>query len=333
MNRIVGIAILMASFSVGWLWMLFESAVDTPLIKDRPAYVDVKKGDSFGRITNMLVEKGILTKPLWFKFLAYKDGLSGRLKAGEYELPVGITARQILALIVSGRARQHAVTFVEGWNFKQIMDIISRQPALKHNLAGKTHAEVMAMIGAQESHPEGLFFPDTYFFTKGTKDVELLKRAYAKMQTVLGKAWSERADGLPLDSPYQALILASIVEKETGQDDERPIIAGVFIRRLRKGMLLQTDPTVIYGLGDSFDGDIRFADLHADTPYNTYVKPGLPPTPIAMPSAASVRAVLHPAEGSSLYFVGKGDGTHVFSTTLKDHNMAVDLFQRKKPAP
>lgn len=313
--------------------MTFESAVNTSLVKEGPVYVDVNKGDSLARITDRLVEKGVLTKPLWFKALAYKEGLAGRLKAGEYELPTGITGRQILALIVAGRTHQRAVTFIEGWNFRQLMDLLSQQSALIHDLEGKTQGEVMEAIGAGGSHPEGMFFPDTYFFTKGTKDVDLLKRAYEKMQQILDREWQERADGLPFESPYEALILASIVEKETGRSEERPIIAGVFIRRLKKGMRLQTDPTVIYGLGEDFDGDIRFADLRSETPYNTYLKPGLPPTPIAMPGLASIRAVMHPTEGSSLYFVGKGDGTHVFSTTLEDHNLAVDLFQRKKPAP
>jgi len=224
----------------------------------------------------------------------------------------------------------HTVTLVEGWTFRQVLAELERHPDITATLAGKNDREIMALIGSEHEHPEGRFFPDTYFFTKGTTDLAILKRAYRRMQAVLDAQWSSRAKGLPLRTPYDALILASIIEKETGRADERTIIAGVFTRRLGQGMPLQTDPTIIYGMGEAFDGNIRRKDLVANTPYNTYLHAGLPPTPIAMPGAASIYAALHPNDDSSLYFVSRGDGTHVFSKTVKEHNRAVDLYQRKK---
>lgn len=333
MSRVIGFCLLLGSLLLGWLWMVFTSAVNSPLVESETIYIEIERGRSFRDIVDLLTEQGVLTEPFWFKLLAYREGVNHKFKAGEYELPPGITARQLLALMVAGKQRQHTITFVEGWNFRQILDALAASPAIENTLCGKSHTEIMALIGAAETHPEGLFFPDTYFFTKGTQDLELLKRAYGKMQTLLAQAWEMRSEALPLATPYEALTLASIIEKETAHEDERDIIAGVFVRRLQKGMLLQTDPTVIYGLGEGFDGNIRSKDLTTGTPYNTYVNAGLPPTPIAIPGAASIHAALHPAEGTSLYFVARGDGTHVFSTTLGEHEQAVDSFQRGKARP
>ena len=243
-----------------------------------------------------------------------------KLKTGEYELTSGLTVPQILALFVQGKTKQHAITFPEGWSFKEILHEIEKNPNLEHTLNGVDFGSVMAKFKSDMQSPEGLFFPDTYFFEKHTSDASLLKRAYDKMQRVLQQEWLNKAEGLPFKTPYEALILASIVEKETASTAERPLIAGVFIRRLEQNMLLQTDPTVIYGMGESYQGDIKSKDLTTATPYNTYIISGLPPTPIAMPGRDALYAVLHPDKGDSLYFVARGDGTHVFSANLKDHN-------------
>jgi UPF0755 protein len=258
--------------------------------------------------------------------------VTNKLKAGEYELKVGLTMPQILTLFVEGKSRQYSITFPEGWSFKQIFERIQANQYLEKTLASSDVQTIMTKLDSDYKHPEGLFFPDTYFFDKNASDLSLLKTAYQKMQRILMTEWDGREKDLPLKNAYEALILASIVEKETGAAVERPQIAGVFSRRLKKGMLLQTDPTVIYGMGDRYQGNIRRSDLKRATAYNTYVIQGLPPTPIAMPGKAAINAVLHPKKGKSLYFVaeGNGKGTHVFSETLRAHNNAVNKYQRNK---
>lgn len=323
----LGWMVLLCSFVFGWLWMDYQSAMTVP-VTDRVVTIEIEKGDSFNRITQKLLDRKVQLKPLWFKAFAYWHHLAGQLKAGDYEIKKGATAPDILALLVSGKTRQYAITFPEGWSFKQILEQIQNTPYLQ-----KTVAEpeaLMSRLGSDYRHPEGLFFPDTYFFEKNTTDLALLKRAYDRMLMILNQEWGQRQEGLPFDSPYQALILASIVEKETSKAEERPLIAGVFISRLKKNMPLQTDPTVIYGMGDQYQGDIRNKDLKTATPYNTYVIKGLPPTPISMPGLDAIHATLHPAPGKSLYFVAKGDGSHVFSATLTEHNKAVALYQLKQ---
>ena len=323
-SRFLGWVILFCSFLSGWLWMDFQSAVTVP-VTDRTIYLEIEKGDSFNRITQKLMEQGVRLKPLWFKIFAYRYDLASKLKAGDYEIKKGLTAPDILALLVSGKIRQYAITFPEGLNFKQILALVRQNPYLQQTLADTD--SIMERLGSEYPHPEGLFFPDTYFFERKTTDVALLKRAYERMLSILHQEWQQKQADLPLDSPYQALILASIVEKETSVAEERPLIAGVFTRRLEKGMPLQTDPTVIYGMGDEYQGDIRSKDLKTATPYNTYVIKGLPPTPISMPGREAIRSVLHPTPGNSLYFVATGDGSHVFSASLKEHNKAVALYQ------
>jgi UPF0755 protein len=236
---------------------------------------------------------------------------------------------EILAVMVEGKSRQYSITFPEGWSFKQILQEIQNNPFISKTLDTQDSQKIMTLLDSDYKHPEGLFFPETYFFNKNTTDLALLKRAYSKMQLVLNQEWNNKEQNLPFENAYQALILASIVEKETGAKSERPQIAGVFIRRLKIGMLLQTDPTVIYGMGESYKGNIRYKDLRQKTPYNTYIIKGMPPTPIAMPGKAAIQAVLHPEKGKSLYFVSRGDGSHVFSATLREHNNAVNKFQRK----
>ena len=317
----------------GWAWRDFKSALITPAVVGKSVVIEINKGDSFNQIADKLLAQNVDVKPLWFKVFAVSEGAVKKLKTGEYELATGLTLPEILAVFVQGKTKQYSITFPEGWGFKEILLEIKNNPNLEHAVQQFDYNALMVQLGADVKHPEGLFFPDTYFFEKHTTDVALLKRAYDKMQLVLKQEWQDKAEALPFTTPYEALILASIVEKETAVITERPLIAGVFIRRLQTSMLLQTDPTVIYGMGDSYQGDIAYKDLKAATPYNTYIIKGLPPTPIAMPGRDAIYAVLHPHNSNSLYFVARGDGTHQFSATLKDHNLAVDNFQRKKNDP
>ena len=315
-----------------WLQGEYNQALTTPIIFEQPKVVEIKKGDTFKQISNKLLEQKITINPYWFKFIAYQKKITDKLKAGEYNLKSGLTMPEILALFVKGKSRQYSITFPEGWAFKKILQEIQNNPNIQITLENVNFKDIMGKMKSKNNHPEGLFYPDTYFFDKNTSDLSLLKRAYDKMQIILKKEWKGRAENLPLKTPYQALILASIIEKETGTANERPEISGVFTRRLKKGMRLQTDPTVIYGMGDSYKGNIRRKDLRKPTPYNTYTMKGLPPTPIAMPGKAAIHAALHPNKGDTLYFVAKGDGkgTHYFSSSLKEHNNAVNKYQRNR---
>lgn len=324
--------LILLSFASGWLFSGYQNALKAPVVIGQPVTIDIVKGDSFRQIIHKLRDQHLFMKPLWFKVLAVRQQAVSKIKTGEYELPTGATIPDILALLVSGKSKQYSITFPEGRNFKEMLQTIEKNPNLEHTLKGVSNEELMTKLGATEKHPEGLFFPDTYYFDKNTTDVALLKRAYSKMQLVLQQEWFNKAEHLPFNTPYQALILASIVEKETAAKTERTQIAGVFSRRLTQGMMLQTDPTVIYGMGDSYQGNIRSEDLHKETPYNTYKIKGLPPTPIAMAGREAIYAALHPDQSkNSIYFVSRGDGTHVFSATLDEHNQAVNQFQRKKP--
>lgn len=314
------------------VWMEYERFKETPLdLPEEPLLVDVPRGTSLRGLIDMLAARGIVEKPYFLLAYAYLSGNASRIKAGEFEIPAGATPPELLQVLISGKVVQRAFTLVEGWTIAQGLAALTADRRLKVTLAGSTPEESMVALGHPDLHPEGRFYPDTYHFTKGTSDLDILRRAYATMESVLAEEWEKRGEGLPLENPYEALILASIIEKETGQASERPAIAGVFVRRLVKGMKLQTDPTVIYGLGDAFDGNLRRTDLRGDTPYNTYVHHGLPPTPIALPGRAAIHAALHPADDDSLYFVSKGDGSHWFSATLQEHNRAVRRFQLGSP--
>ena len=325
------IFLIALSFASGWLFSGYQNALKTPAVIGEPVTIEIVKGDSFKQVSHKLRDQHLFMKPLWLKVIAVQTQAFKKIKTGEYELPTGATIPDILALLVSGKSKQYSITFPEGRNFKEMLQTIERNPHIEHTLQGVNNEDLMAKLGATEKHPEGLFFPDTYYFDKNTSDVALLKRAYSKMQLVLQQEWFNKAEHLPFNTPYQALILASIVEKETAAKTERTQIAGVFSRRLTQGMMLQTDPTVIYGMGDSYQGNIRSKDLHTETPYNTYKIKGLPPTPIAMPGREAIYAALHPDQSkNSIYFVSRGDGTHVFSTNLDEHNQAVNKFQRKK---
>ncbi|SJM93493.1 conserved exported hypothetical protein [Crenothrix polyspora] len=328
---LVGILLLLA-ITASWSWNAYQTARNTSVVPGEHVAIDIKKGDSFENITSNLIAQNVQIKPFWFKIIALQEKATKKIKIGEYDLKGGMTVPELLAVLVAGKPRQYAITFPEGWAFKDILQEIANNPNLEHTLANTDYPTLMSKIGATLNHPEGVFFPDTYFFEKNTSDLALLKRAYDRMQTVLNEEWDKKAANLPLKTPYEALILASIVEKETGAKTERPTIAGVFTRRLEIGMLLQTDPTVIYGMGDNYKGNITLKDLHTPTAYNTYTIKGLPPTPIALPGRDAITATLHPEPGNNLYFVARSDGsgTHIFSASLKDHNAAVDTHQRNK---
>jgi UPF0755 protein len=323
--------IFVLSLLLAWGWMEYKNFHENPLILPPDGIVyNLKSGSSVTSLAADLAARGVIEKPILLRLLARLTRQADQLKAGEYRIPSGTTPVELLQILVSGKVIQYPLTLVEGWTFRQVMAAVETHEALDHSLTGLTDQGIMQRLGHPEQHPEGRFYPDTYHFPRGESDVAFLKRAYRRMQRVLAGEWAQRAEGLPLETPDEALILASIVERETGLPEERARIAGVFIRRLQKGMLLQTDPTVIYGMGERFDGNIRRRDLETDTPYNTYTRKGLTPTPIAMPSGAAIRAVLHPEDGKALYFVATGDGGHHFSNTLKEHNRAVRKYQLKQ---
>ncbi len=326
------IAVAVAVVVVVIVAMDFRKFYTTPLAlpAGENSYYEVKPGANIGQVANSLYKSGFISNPYYFVVLARWQGTQNQIKAGEYEITEGITPLQFLEKIVSGKVLQYSLTIIEGVTFRQALATIHANENLEHYLKGKSDAEIMAKLGWPQQHPEGRFFPDTYFFTRGMSDIDILKRSYRMMQSYLENAWQKRQKGLPLKSSYEALILASIVEKETGLRHEQPQIAGVFIRRLQQKMRLQTDPTVIYGMGERYDGNIRRRDLVEYTPYNTYRIPALPPTPIALPGGAAIDAVMHPQDGKTLYFVSKGDGSHYFSETLEEHNRAVAKYQLKK---
>ncbi len=295
--------------------------------------VTIKPRSSVKSVAVQLKRGGVPIEPFGFVAMTRLLGLSSRLKSGNYEFKTGITPYEVLQKIARGDVNEYVATVIEGWTFKRMRAELDGNPDLSHSTAGMSDAELLRAIGAsdtaiQRGSGEGLFFPDTYLFDKGTSDLNIYRRAYRLMQTRLDEAWAARAPGLPYKTPYDALTIASIVEKETGHAADRAFVAAVFANRLRIGMPLQTDPSVIYGLGDAYDGHLRKRDLQADTPYNTYTRRGLPPTPIALPGIASLQAAINPAQTSALYFVAKGDGTSVFSDTLGDHNKAVDKYIR-----
>ncbi len=314
-----------------WLWLQYETFKTTPIELPAEGLVfDLKPGTSMQRLALDLEQKGIISNALFFRSMARLGGHAAKIKAGEFFIPAQTTPSQLLTLFVSGKVVQYSLTLVEGWTFREMMKAVSSHKSLKHTLRGLSDREIMAQLGFPDQHPEGRFFPDTYHFPKGTSDLAFLKRAYRAMSHYLATEWKHRAEDLPYKSPYEALTLASIIERESGLAEERPMIAGVFVRRLKRGMRLQTDPTVIYGMGERFDGNIRRRDLREATPYNTYVIKGLPPTPISMPSAESIHAALHPAKGDALYFVATGheNGSSQFSATLEQHNRAVKAYLR-----
>lgn len=317
---------------VGEQWRRYQTFADQALSSTNSERVlEVKPGDSFIRVLQRMRAIGIAEGRDWqWRALAFELKVLERLQVGEYTVGHGISPRQLLRKLEAGSVIQYRFTLVEGWSMRDLRAALATQEALGQTIATMDDAALMAALDRPGVHAEGRFLPETYHYTRGVRDIDLLKRAALAMDTALSAAWAERDDDLPLQSPEQALVLASIVEKETGRAGERAQIAGVFIRRLRLGMRLQTDPTVIYGLGAGFDGNLRRRDLQTDTPYNTYTRTGLPPTPIAMPGRDALLAAVHPESGKSLYFVARGDGSHQFSATLSEHNRAVAKYQLRR---
>lgn len=295
-----------------------------------PRELDIEDGMTLRGVAGKLKTSGILPDAWRFEALARVLGKSGAVKAGSYQIDPRWSALELLEAITGSAARFDAVVLPEGWTFRQVRRALDEHPGLKHDTHSKSDAEIAAMLDLGASHPEGLLFPDTYHFPKGTSDLALLRRAALRMRRQLDDAWTNRAPDLPIKTPYEALVLASIIEKETGSPADRSMIAGVFVNRLRKGMKLQADPTVIYGLGEQFDGNLRKRDLETDGPYNTYSRTGLPPTPIALPGRASLAAAVRPEPTNALYFVARGDGSSEFSDSLAEHNRAVTKYQRQQ---
>ena len=329
--QLLVLLLLLAALAAVIMWVQYQQFRDSALaIPEQELLYTVSPGSSLNQLAYDLSSRNIIEHPRFFILLGRDMDAARRLQAGEYILQQGLTPRTLLQQLVDGKVTQYELTLIEGHSFREMLLRIRDDPVLTQTLTNETDAGIMEKLGHPDQHPEGRFLPDTYYFTRGMTDIDFLARAWQAMHDQLTLAWEEREEGLPFETPDEALILASIVEKETGAVEERPIIAGVFVRRLQKGMRLQTDPTVIYGMGEAYDGNIRKRDLLKDTPYNTYTRAGLPPTPIAMPGVDAIYAVLHPARGKSLYFVAMGEGKHYFSNTLKQHNLAVDKFQKKK---
>ena len=332
LSRMLVIVVLLAI--VGALfygWNDFNRFSRAPMnVTVQGGSIDVSRGSNLRTIVAELEQRQLThANPLYWRVLAEQMRVAGKLHAGEYALDVGVTPRQLLANMAAGKVLQRNFTIVDGWSFAELRLALASADKLRHDSAGLDDATLMQKIGAPGEMPEGRFLPETYAYVKGDGDLDILKRAHAAMSKTLDELWPARDKDLPLATPYDALILASIVEKETGRADERPRIAGVFVRRLENHMLLQTDPSVIYGMGASYAGNIHKTDLTTDTPYNTYTRAGLPPTPIALPGKPALIAALHPAAGTELYFVARGNGEHVFSSTLEEHNRNVDCYQRK----
>jgi UPF0755 protein len=288
----------------------------------------IKPRSSVRSAARQIADAGVPVQPIMLEFLVRVTGMGVKIKAGSYELKPGTTPLGLIDQLVRGELAQESLAVIEGWTFKQMRQAIAAHTALKHETTALSEQDLLAKIAPDYKQAEGLFFPDTYRFAKGSSDLQIYKLAHTEMMKRLNAAWAARDPALPYKTPYEALVMASIIEKETGQRSERNMIAGVFVNRLSRGMLLQTDPTVIYGMGDQYQGNIRKRDLQIDTPYNTYTRPGLPPTPIALPGAESLEAAFNPAKTDALYFVSRGDGTSYFSNNLADHNAAVNKYQR-----
>ena len=289
---------------------------------------EIPPGSSFGSVANALVSESLIAHDRWLRLYVRWHDIGGAIQAGDYLIAAGATPRSLLEQFTNGTVRLYAFTIVEGWNFREVLQALHANDAVEATLTDEDWPALLESLGAVVTHPEGLFLPETYRFPRGTTDRDLLKQAYTLMQEVLAEEWDKRSSASPVSTPYETLILASIVEKETARADERPKIAGVFARRLAKRMRLQTDPTVIYGIGPEFDGNLTRRHLKMDTPYNTYTRHGLPPTPIAMPGRAAINAALNPEDGTELFFVatGRGDGSHKFSTTKVEHDAAVKEY-------
>ncbi len=337
LGKIIGFTLLFVSFVGGWFMLEFQAFNKAALSNTLSAPVNytIKPGANLMSVAKALQQQGLMERPRYWVWFAKWEGNADKIKAGEYEISPQMTPPQLLALFVSGKVIDYTLTIPEGWTFRQMLKALHQHDKIKKTLLDREgklldNKAIMTRLRQSGIHPEGMFYPDTYHFASKTSDVEFLQRAFKQMQQRLDAEWENRAPKLPYKNSYEALIMASIIEKETAAPEEREQIAGVFVRRLNKGMRLQTDPTVIYGLGETFDGNIRRRDLRAENAYNTYKIKGLPPTPIALPGGDAIYAALHPAPGNTLYFVSRGDGTHKFSATNEEHNAAVRKYQLKK---
>ena len=322
---IVLVAVLVAGVAA-WGWRDLQQFRDRPLAQDGPITLWIESGTTFRGMVRQLEQLGLSRHDWRWRLLGRID--SPVLRAGEYRIEPDMTLDQLLATLAAGRVLKHRFTIVEGWTVEEMRARLAADTRLRKVAADFTGEQLMQRLGCAGCGAEGRFLPETYFFERGSSDLSLLERAYAAMEDALREAWAKRDDELPMDEPYELLVLASLIERETGQPDERARIAGVFVRRLDLGMRLQTDPTVAYGLGEDFDGRLRRMHLRTDHPWNTYTRHGLPPTPIALPGRDALQAAARPADGTALYFVSRGDGSHYFSDTLAEHNAAVDRYIR-----
>ena len=325
--------ILLAAWAAGVFYLQYQKALNAPLVAEGDGIITVKRGDTLASLNRELVQRGVIHSDWVLPVYARLNPQAANIKAGDYRIDASASLPSLMNDITNGKVVVYNITVVEGKTFKDLRASLVQTAGIEHTLNDKTDAQIATLLGIDGS-PEGWFIPETYQFHRGSSDLELLKRMYGEMQRTLEQEWPNRAEGLPLANPYQALTLASIIEKETGVASERPQIAGVFVRRLQKDMLLQTDPSVIYGAAD-YHGDLTRKHLQTDTPYNTYINKGLPPTPIALPGKASIQAALHPADGDSLYFVADGKGGHTFSATYEEHQQAVARYlkQQQQPKP
>mgnify|MGYP003084468498 FL=1 len=325
--------ILLVAWAAGVFYLQYQKALNAPLVAEGDGIITVKRGDTLASLNHELVQRGVIHSDWVLPVYARLNPQAANIKAGDYRIDASTSLPSLMNDITNGKVVVYNITVVEGKTFKDLRASLVQTAGIEHTLNDKTDAQIATLLGIDGS-PEGWFMPETYQFHRGSSDLELLKRMYGEMQRTLEQEWPNRADGLPLANPYQALILASIIEKETGVASERPQFAGVFVRRLQKDMLLQTDPSVIYGAAD-YHGDLTRKHLQTDTPYNTYINKGLPPTPIALPGKASIQAALHPADGDSLYFVADGKGGHTFSATYEEHQQAVARYlkQQQQPKP
>ncbi len=336
---LVAVVVLVGAGGGLWAWQGLQT-LKQPIAIDEPRLMTVETGTAYSQLARQMEREGYVDDALWLRLHGRLTPEQTKIKAGDYELLPGMTPITMIEAMVEGNVKLWSVQFIEGKTFADMRAALASAERLKKVTTDWTEEQIMEAVGAAGQHPEGWFYPDTYLFTGNETDLEIFRRAHDRMVQVLDEEWQDREEGLPYESAYEALIMASIVERETGMSGERQEVAGVFVRRLHKGMRLQTDPTVIYGMGDDYDGRIRSRDLRTHTPYNTYRIDGLPPTPIAMPARAAIHAALHPAEGDSLFFVARGDGSHKFSKTLAEHQRAVREFQlnrredyRSSPAP